>query len=101
MAELVHAPVIPVARRRNVLAVAVAMAIRALALLVLLAGAVAFVFPLLWMFSTSLKDLSQVFLVPPMWIPPVLHWENYPKSLTFFPFFLYLRNTLIIVVPSV
>lgn len=74
---------------------------RAIALLVLVVGAVAFVFPLLWMISTSLKDLSEVFTVPPVWIPHVLHFDNYPRSLTFFPAALYLRNTLIIVVPSV
>lgn len=101
MAELVQAPSYPIVRRRNALALAVTLSLRALALLALLIGAAGFVFPLLWMISTSLKDLSEVFAVPPIWIPPVLHWENYPKSLTYFPFALYLRNTLIIVVPSV
>jgi multiple sugar transport system permease protein len=102
MAELVQAPVMPVARRRtSILARAVSIGLRALALLVLLVGAVAFVFPLAWMISTSLKSLSEVFTVPPIWIPATLHWDNYPRSFTYFPFPLYLRNTLIITVPSV
>jgi ABC-type glycerol-3-phosphate transport system permease component len=77
------------------------LALHALALVVLLVGAAAFVFPLLWMISTSLKDESEVFTLPPIWIPAVIRWSNYPESLTFFPFLLYLRNTLIITVPSV
>ncbi len=102
MAELVQAPVLPASRRRtNIASRAVSIGGRALALLVLLVGAVGFVFPLAWMISTSLKDLSEVFTVPPVWIPATLHWENYPNSLTYFPFPLYLRNTLIITVPSV
>ncbi len=102
MAELVQAPVLPAAGRRSSIASrAVSLGGRALALVVLLVGAVGFVFPLAWMISTSLKDLSEVFTVPPVWIPATLHWENYPNSLTYFPFPLYLRNTLIITVPSV
>jgi len=39
------------------------------ALLVLALGAVAMVFPLVWMFSSSLKPLAQIGLFPPVWIP--------------------------------
>ncbi|WP_141549762.1 carbohydrate ABC transporter permease, partial [Bacillus sp. AFS040349] len=31
------------------------------------------------------------------WIPEVLNWSNYTEAFTAFPFFLYLKNTLIIV----
>lgn len=102
MAELAHAPTLSASQSsRRALVQAASIAGRALALLVLLVGAFSFVFPLLWMFSTSLKDESEVFTVPPVWIPAVLRWSNYPESLTFFPFLLYLQNTLIITVPSV
>jgi len=102
MAELVQAPVITGPRRQSsVLGRAAWFALRALALLVLLIAGVVFVFPLAWMISTSLKDLSEVFTVPPIWIPTSLHWDNFPKSLTYFLFPLYLRNTLIVTVPSV
>ncbi|HVC32959.1 MAG TPA: carbohydrate ABC transporter permease [Chloroflexota bacterium] len=102
MAELVQAPGIVVVRQRQkAVARTAAIGGRVLALVVLVAGAVAFVFPLLWMLSTSLKDLSEVFTVPPIWIPHALHFDNYPRSLTYFPFPLYLRNTLIVVMPSV
>ncbi len=39
------------------------------ALLTLAIGAVAMVFPLVWMFSSSLKPLAQIGLFPPVWIP--------------------------------
>jgi len=102
MAELAQAPTLSASRSRSkVLLRAATITGRALALLVLLVGAAAFVFPLVWMLSTSLKDESEVFTVPPVWIPAVIRFSNYPESLTFFPFLLYLRNTLIITVPSV
>lgn len=102
MAELAQVPILSASQSRHKAVVgAVSVAGRVLALLVLLVGAVAFVFPLVWMLSTSLKDESEVFTLPPIWIPAVLRFTNYPDSLTFFPFPLYLRNTLIITVPSV
>jgi multiple sugar transport system permease protein len=102
MAELTRAPALSASQsNRKALLRALAIVGRILAVLVLLVGAAAFVFPLIWMLSTSLKDESEVFTVPPIWIPSVIHFSNYPKSLTFFPFLLYLRNTLIITVPSV
>lgn len=102
MAEVVHtAPHSSAHFGRRVLRDAVTAGGHVLALLVLLLGAIAFLFPLVWMVSTSLKSEAEVFAVPPIWIPSQLHWSNYPDALTYFPFLLYLRNTLIITVPSV
>ena len=42
---------------------------RAAILIVLSMGAVAMLFPLVWMLSSSLKPLAQVDLFPPQWIP--------------------------------
>ncbi len=42
---------------------------RALLYGVLLAGAVSFLFPLVWMLSTSLKPLDQTMHMPPTWLP--------------------------------
>ncbi|KWX81469.1 hypothetical protein AMQ83_34070 [Paenibacillus riograndensis] len=36
-------------------------------------------FPLFWLFSSSLKDISQIFVNPPVWIPTTLHWENFTE----------------------
>src|SRR3954471_10849480 len=68
--------------------------------IVLIPAAVVFLLPFLWMLSTSLKPDSQLYAYPPIWIPNPLEWSNYPKTVTFVPFFLYLRNTLIISLSS-
>lgn len=101
MARALELPSRPVPRRGNIFWRTVAVGGRLLALLVLVVAAVAFVFPLVWMFSTSLKAESEVFAVPPIWIPAKIMWSNYPDSLTYFPFVQYLINTLIVTVPSV
>lgn len=54
--------------------------------LVLIAGAITMIVPFLWMIVTSLKDFSQVFLIPPTWIPDPAVWANYPNSLKALPF---------------
>lgn len=43
-------------------------------------GAVAMMLPVIWMFSTSFKTKTDVFAVPPIWIPNPLHLENYPHA---------------------
>jgi multiple sugar transport system permease protein len=68
--------------------------------ILLIPAAIVFLMPFLWMLSTSLKPDSQLYAYPPIWIPNPLQWANYPKTVTFVPFFLYLRNTLIISLSS-
>jgi len=64
--------------------------------LVLTVGCVIVLFPVIWMVSTSLKPNEYVFEYPPRVITDQVLWENYPRALDAFPFFLYLRNSLII-----
>jgi multiple sugar transport system permease protein len=64
--------------------------------LFLIVSSAATVLPLLWMVSTSLKSGNIIFQIPPQWIPDSLHWENYRRAITDIPFFLYLKNTVII-----
>jgi multiple sugar transport system permease protein len=52
--------------------------------------------PLLWLVSSSLKLEQRVFQFPPQWIPDPIRWINYYDALTFKPFHLYLKNTLLI-----
>lgn len=54
--------------------------------------------PILWMISTSLKPDDALFTEHIAWIPKRLAWENYTTALTTFPFWLYLRNTVVITV---
>lgn len=44
------------------------------------------IFPFLWTISSSLKDISQIFIVPPKFIPDPFVWSNYPDSLRAMPF---------------
>ncbi|MCL6533321.1 MAG: carbohydrate ABC transporter permease [Armatimonadetes bacterium] len=66
------------------------------AALILLAGV--FMLPIAWMVSTSLKPDDALFTERIVWIPPRIAWENYQTALTTFPFWLYLRNTLVIAI---
>src|SRR6266540_3457291 len=42
----------------------------------------AFLLPLLWMFTTSLKGEASVLEFPPRFIPNEFHWENYTNAST-------------------
>jgi multiple sugar transport system permease protein len=42
--------------------------------------------PLAWLLLTSLKEPSQIFVLPPVWIPSTVSWQNYPEALTAQPF---------------
>ncbi|MGO4697890.1 carbohydrate ABC transporter permease [Paenibacillus sp. 2TAB26] len=53
---------------------------------VLIIGACIMGLPFLWMILSALKDLSQVFVVPPKWIPEPFVWSNFKTSLTALPF---------------
>lgn len=55
-----------------------------------------FFLPFFWLISTSLKNDTQLFHFPPIWIPWPLKWSNYPKALAYIPFFTYVKNTLVI-----
>lgn len=63
---------------------------------VLALGGASFLLPFLWLVSTSLKSDAQVFAFPPVWLPRPIQWANYPRALTYIPFFSYLLNTLVI-----
>lgn len=68
--------------------------IKTVSLLILTVGAVVMLLPFIWMVSTSLKDLSEVFTYPPRFIGSELKWDNYPEVLERFDFLPMLWNTL-------
>jgi len=55
-----------------------------------------FAMPFIWLLSTSVKPDTEIFAIPLKWIPSHFIWSNYPRSLGYIDFFLYLRNTLFI-----
>jgi ABC-type glycerol-3-phosphate transport system permease component len=71
---------------------------RIVIIIILCVVAVLMIMPFLWLISSSLKLEQRVFLFPPQWIPNPIRWVNYLEALTYKPFFLYLRNTLFIVI---
>ena len=63
---------------------------------VLLAGAAIMVVPFVWMISSSLKESSQVFALPPQWIPDPVVWDNYLSVWQAVPLAEYYKNSLIV-----
>src|SRR5258707_7173049 len=70
-----------------------------LALLIIIA--IAMLLPFAWLVSSSLKTQSNVFQYPPQWIPNPMQFQNYVDALTYKPFDVYFKNTLIIVTLNV
>jgi ABC-type glycerol-3-phosphate transport system permease component len=56
-----------------------------------------FLIPLFWMMSTSLKTTAQTWVFPPQWVPNPVKWENFADVFRLVPFWLFIRNTLIVV----
>lgn len=58
-------------------------------------------FPFFWMIRSSLLSNIEINSYPPVLFPGHPKFENYPYTLTVFPFGRYLLNTLSIIVPSI
>lgn len=74
---------------------------RRLAFIICSLLSVAMLLPLVWLTRSSLMEMGQIFIFPPQWIPNPFAWHNYPEALTTIPFFLYLWNSALIVVPTI
>lgn len=53
-------------------------------------------FPLAWMILTSIKPQSELFRIPPTWLPEAVTFEHYGRLLTETPFLLYFRNSVVL-----
>ena len=53
-------------------------------------------FPLVWMILTSLKPQTELFRIPPTWIPETVTFEHYWRLLTETPFLIYFRNSVVL-----
>ena len=53
-------------------------------------------FPLAWMVLTSVKPQTELFRIPPTWLPETVTFEHYRRLLTETPFLLYFRNSVIL-----
>jgi len=72
-----------------------------IALIILVIVAAVVVMPLWWMFRSSLMKSLAIFKWPPPFFPADWLFSNYNIKKTTFDFWLYLRNTLTIVLPCV
>jgi len=61
---------------------------------VLLFFSALFILPLLWMISTSLKEVTEAMRYPPTWFPERVRWQNYREVTRAIPFWAYAANTL-------
>jgi multiple sugar transport system permease protein len=55
-----------------------------------------YVFPFYWMVITALKTDQQIFLWPPTLVPPTPQWQNFMEATRYIPFWLYMKNTMVI-----
>ena len=53
--------------------------VKIVAHLVLLLGAITMLVPFIWMLSSSVKSLGEVFVFPPTLFGEKIVWENYTK----------------------
>lgn len=71
-----------------------------LAHLILIIASIFFIIPFIWLVSTSLKPITQIFTFPPEWIPRPFRFQNYLDAMEYIPFFTYLKNTALITILS-
>ncbi|WP_322923475.1 carbohydrate ABC transporter permease [Paenibacillus campi] len=64
--------------------------------IILIIGAVAMVFPFLWMVLTSLKTMEESTRVPIVFFPQQPIWANYSGVLQLLPFFEFFMNTIVV-----
>jgi len=69
-----------------------------LAHLALLLGVVVMFLPLVWIVLSSFKPLSEIYLIPPSFLPHRWIIGNYEEALRRFPFLTYLLNSVVVTV---
>jgi len=74
--------------------------LKVLLYLLLSIGLIALLLPSYWMIMTSFKEMGTEFRVPVEWWPERWVFSNYGMLNAYFPFVLYLRNTLLLVVSN-
>ena len=76
------------------------IASKTLVYLVLCLGAATTILPFLWMILTSLKDPSEVLLMPPRLFPGIWRFDNYARAMAAAPLATYFVNTVVVTVIS-
>ncbi|WP_051620814.1 carbohydrate ABC transporter permease [Paenibacillus sp. UNC451MF] len=55
-----------------------------------------FVFPFVWMISTSLQTVQETLTIPPTMIPSVPQWSNFVTAMSSGPFVTYAKNSIVV-----
>lgn len=61
---------------------------------ILLVLGATYLLPFYWMATSAIKNQSQVYTIPPVWLPFPGQWINFVDAWKLYPFSLYLFNTL-------
>lgn len=56
-----------------------------------------FIFPFFWTFASSFKSAADVYVYPPIWIPAILRWQNYPDVFHLVPYTTWFLNSVVVV----
>ncbi len=62
---------------------------------ILIVLSASFILPLYWMAMSALKNVTQVFVIPPIWFPIPPRWSNYWEAWHVDAFSLYALNTVL------
>ncbi|MBO9600567.1 MAG: carbohydrate ABC transporter permease [Cohnella sp.] len=71
-----------------------------LTIVVIVFFAILVLFPIWWIFRTSLMSSAEIYRFPPALTPENWLFSNYEKTLKVFKFWKYLWNTMVIIVPA-
>ncbi len=74
---------------------------KAIVYIILTAGAIFCILPLLWLARSSLMTMQEIFSLPPRLFPKIPQWKNYSEMFTVLPFGRFFINTMIIVAVNV
>ena len=92
---------VAVVRKSTVAESALSFLVKSISFLGKCALMIVFVFPFLWMISTSLQTLRETMSFPPTLIPAVPQWENFTIAWNRAPFALFARNSVIVTLASI
>jgi ABC-type glycerol-3-phosphate transport system permease component len=73
---------------------------KALRYIILTILAIAVMFPLFWMFTSSVKPMAEIISIPVKWFPSKVQWENFVNAWNFDTFDIYFRNSVIFTVAA-
>jgi multiple sugar transport system permease protein len=65
---------------------------------ILISSAIVMMIPFAWMLSSSLMSESEMFQIPPVWVPNPPHYSNYTQLWGILPFDAFFRNTVVLTV---